>query len=102
VRELRFKVTTNGGIPLLPSGTLAQAQHTVLANRTIPVFVRSIGSYDGIQHGWVFEVIGNVVVFTAFGEIKDDETTEQWCPWMLTLRTAVLRAILPTTAEGTT
>ena len=86
---MKFKVTTNGGQPLIRNVSLETAQATVLANRTIPTYVRSNGD---TQQGWVFEHAGHgVILFTWHGTPASDELTEQYCPWMLTLRRAVER-----------
>lgn len=97
---MRFKVTTNGGCMLLTTGLLENVQACILANRHLPLYVRCTSL--PIQQGWVFEIVGNVVIFTAYGEIKDDTVTEEWCPWMLQLRRAILRLSTPSPTEGTT
>lgn len=84
---MKFKVTTNGGIVLMRNANLVTVQATVLANRTIPVYVRSA---EPTHAGWVFESAGHgVILFTWHGTPASDELTEQYCPWMLTLRRAV-------------
>lgn len=92
---MKYRVTTNGGTVLMRGVSLETAQATVLANRSIPVYVRS---NCPTHTGWVFELIGGTVIaFTWFGMIQDDNQAEIHCPWMLTLRRAVLRAIDPIT-----
>lgn len=95
----RYRVTTNGGIILARSTSLENVQTVILANAKIPVYVRSLTS--STHQGWVFEIIGPVVIFTWHGSIQSDTTAEEWCPWMLQLRRAVMRVRNPTSTEGT-
>lgn len=98
---MNYRVTTNGGFILMKRGSLEAAQHIVLANRTIPVYVRSINIPT--QAGWVLQIsAAGHVTCTHHGGPVDDATVESWAPWMIQLRTAIERALQPITQGAKT
>jgi len=94
---MNYRVTTNGGFILMKRGSLEAAQHIVLANRTIPVYVRSINIPT--QVGWVMSInAAGETSFSWHGErVTSHALVEEYCPWMIQLHTAIVRAITPVT-----